>query len=127
MRVSVHHRREDGFTLVEVMVALVVFLIGFIGMAGVLATVVQSNRGASNRTRADQVLYQKVEEFLTTPYAAIASDSDQDTVGGVIFSRTWTVNENTPIANVMTIDLVARWTERGDTFQVRHSTIKSAN
>jgi prepilin-type N-terminal cleavage/methylation domain-containing protein len=120
-------RQEKGFTLIEVMVALVVFLIGFLGMAGLLSTVVQANRGASNHTRADQVLYEKIEELVTTPYAQVASGGDQDTVGDVVFTRQWTVSPNDPIGSVMTIDLVARWTERGDTFQVSQTTMKSAN
>jgi prepilin-type N-terminal cleavage/methylation domain-containing protein len=122
-----HPIKEEGFSLIEVMIALVVFLIGFLGMAGLLATITQSNRGATNRTRADQVLYQKVEEFMSTPYATITSGVDQDTVGDVVFTSQWTVNQNDPIPNSMTIDLVARWTERGDTFSVRQATIKSAN
>lgn len=124
---KLHLRRKEGFTLVEVMVALVVFLIGFLGMAGLLVTVVQSNRGASNRTRADQLLYEKVEEFTSTPYRDIATGTDEETVGRVVFTRDWTVTDNSPIPNAMTIDLVARWTERGRTFGVQQSTIKSAN
>jgi type IV pilus assembly protein PilV len=120
-------RREDGFTLIEVMVALVVFLIGFLGLAGLFASVAQSNRASSNHTRADHVLYQKIEEFMSTPYAEIATGSDETTVGEVVFDRSWTVTPNDPITNVMTIDIEARWTERGDTFRVQQATIKSAN
>jgi Tfp pilus assembly protein PilV len=109
------------------MVSLVIFLIGFLGMAGLFATVAQTNREASNRTRADQVLYEKVEEFMSTPYAAISSGADQDTVGQVVFYRRWTVSLNDPIAKVMTINLETLWTERGDTFRVQQATIKSAN
>lgn len=120
-------RRNEGFTLIEVMVALVIFLIGFLGMAGLLVSVMGSNRDASNRTRADELLYEKVEEFQLTSFADIESGSDQDTVGNVVFTREWVVSNNDPIPKVMTIDLTASWTERGDTLSVRQATIKSAN
>lgn len=120
-------RSEQGFTLIEVMISLVIFLVGFLGMAGLFSVVAQTNREASNRTRADQVLYEKIEQLVSTPYAAISSGADQDTVGQVVFHREWTVTPNSPIARVMTIDLEAMWVERGDTFRVQQATIKGAN
>lgn len=118
---------EAGFTLVEVMVALVIFLIGVLGVAGMLVTTIHSNRGGTNRTRADQLLHEKVEEFQSTSYGAITSGADQDTVAGVVFTRQWTVTQNDPIANVATIDLSASWSERGLTFEVGTATMRSAN
>ncbi len=120
-------RNERGFTLIEVLVATVILVIGLIGVAGLLTSVMQANRGAMNRTRAQQILVEKVAQFHSTAYANLASGSDQDTVGGVVFTRQWTVNPNTPIANASTIALTARWVERRDTFRVRQSTILSAN
>jgi type IV pilus assembly protein PilV len=126
-RSNVPARGTDGFTLIEVMVALVVLLIGVLGVAGMLVTTIQSNRGATNRTRADQLLHEKVEEFQSMPYSSILSGSSQDTVAGVVFTRQWTVNPNDPIASVATIDLTASWSERDQTFEVRTSTMRSAN
>ena len=117
-------RKANGFTLMEVMVALVVLLFGVVAMASLSAVVVQGNRGSTNRTRADEVLYQKVEQFQSMPYQAISSGSDQVTLGGVRFNRQWTVDPNTPSANVMRIRLRATWVERADTFHVRTTTLK---
>lgn len=117
----------SGFTLIEVVVALVVFLIGVLGISGLLVSTIQANRGATNRSRADELLYEKVEEFQSTSYAGINGGTDTSTVEGVVFTREWTVNPSDPIAGVMTIDLTARWTERGDTFQIETSTMRSAN
>lgn len=116
--------RDAGFTLMEVMVALVVLLFGVITMASLSAVVVQSNRGSTNRTRADEALYQKVEQFQSMPYQAVASGSDAVTIGGVRFSRAWVVEPNTPAPNVMRIRLRATWVERADTFRVTTTTLK---
>lgn len=121
---AIPRTRNAGFTLMEVMVALVVLLFGVITMASLSAVVVQSNRGSTNRTRADEALYQKVEQFQSMPYQAVASGSDAVTVGNVRFNRSWVVEPNTPAPNVMRISLRATWVERADTFRVSTSTLK---
>ena len=116
--------RRAGFTLIEVIVALVVLLFGVITMASLSAMVMQSNRGSTNRTRADQALYQKVEEFQSLPFQSISTGSDSVSIGGVGFLRSWEVDNNTPVANVMQIRLTATWVERTDTLRVRTTTLK---
>ena len=46
-----------GFTLVEVLVALVVLSIGLLGLAGLQSTGLQFNQGAVMRTHATQLIY----------------------------------------------------------------------
>lgn len=114
-----------GFTIVEFAVALVIFVIGILGVSGLLLTVIHANRGASNRTRADQLLYEKVEEFQSTPFASIEGGADQTSVGDVTFTRTWTVANDVPVENVATIEIAAEWSERDETFTVQTATMRS--
>lgn len=116
--------RSAGFTLVEVMVALVILLFGVLTMASLTVVMMQANRGSTNRTRADQALYQKVEQFQSLQFQSITAGSDSVAIGGVGFQRTWAVDNNTPVANVMQIRLTATWVERADTFNVRTTTLK---
>jgi type IV pilus assembly protein PilV len=44
--------RRNGFTLLEVLIALLVFSLGLLGMAGLLAVSVQTNHSAYLRTQA---------------------------------------------------------------------------
>ncbi len=46
-----------GFTLLEVMISLVIFSIGLIGLAGLQAIGLQNNRSAYNRTVATHIAY----------------------------------------------------------------------
>lgn len=116
-----------GFTLIEVMVALVMFTFGALGMAALTASIMQASRGDTNRSRASASLRQKVEEFQSLDYTAITSGSDVDTLAGVVFDRTWTVTVDSPAPLLRHIDLVATWTDAGRERQVRTETIRASN
>jgi len=116
-----------GFTLIEVMVALVMFTFGALGMAALTASIMQASRGDTNRSRASASLRQKVEEFQSLDYTAITSGSDVDTLAGVVFDRTWTVTVDSPAPLLRHIELVATWTDAGRERQVRTETIRASN
>lgn len=110
---------QRGFSLVEVMVGLVLMTIGVLGMAGLTVTVTQANRGATNWTRADQVLHEKIEEFQTADYADIAAGADTTWIAGMEFARFWTVEVDTPMTGVKLIEIQGAWQE-GPTSRTAH-------
>lgn len=118
---------RTGFTLIEVMVALVMFTFGALGMAALTASIMQASRGDTNRSRASASLRQKVEEFQSLDYTTITSGSDVDTLAGVVFDRTWTVTVDSPAPLLRHIELVAAWTDAGRERQVRTETIRARN
>ena len=111
-----------GISLIEVMVGVVLMTIGILGLAALSVTVAQANRGATNRTRADQVLHEKIEEFQTADYDEITNGDDEITVGDITFERTWTITDDTPMDGVKKIEILGTWDERGTTFQSRRMT-----
>lgn len=123
--VSRARRSTAGYTLVEAMVAMIVFLVGVLGVAGLLLVVVHANRDATNRTRAGQLVHEKIEELASVPFSALTGGADARTVGGVVFDRAWTVVPDTPIDRVARIEVEARWTERGRAFEVSSATYRS--
>lgn len=52
-----HDKSQTGFTLLEVMISIVIFSIGMLGLAGLQATSIQSNNIAYMRTIAMQSAY----------------------------------------------------------------------
>lgn len=52
-----HINHSAGFTLLEVMIAMVIFSIGLLGLAGIQATAIQNNNSAYTRTVAMQLAY----------------------------------------------------------------------
>lgn len=80
-------RDDDGFTLVETMVALVVISIVFSALAGFLVTSIKAQAANERRIRATQVGNQAVEDLRALPWDVLgfyASDAGyQPTVGGL--------------------------------------------
>jgi type IV pilus assembly protein PilV len=60
-------RRQSGFTLLEVMIALVIFSIGLLGLAGLQAGGLRSNAQAQLRTIATIQAYDMAERIRANP------------------------------------------------------------
>ncbi len=59
---------KDGFALVEVLIAMVVFAIGVLGIANLQYRAVHQNRVAFDRTRANAVALSVLEELKRLPF-----------------------------------------------------------
>ena len=79
-------RQSSGFTLLEVMIAMMILAIGLLGMASLMVTSLQNNQGAYARAQATVLAYDIVErmranrtkaEADSSPYA-LASGSPGD-------------------------------------------------
>ena len=125
-RIALRPAGEGGSTLIEVMIALVIFLIGSLAVAAFLLVSVRAQAGAGRRGQADQLLRAKVEELQSAAYAEVVDGSDAESLAGEVFERTWEVTEDEPIPRVKMILLEASWEERGRDFSVHATTLRSA-
>ena len=104
--------RIDGFTLIEVLVAMAIFAIAVLGLAVGATTVMRSNKTSYFNTIATNLAQDKMEELKATTASSITSGSDTPpAVNGVSFSRSWTVTANQPTAGVNQIDVTVTWTD----------------
>lgn len=60
-------RTADGFTLLEVMIALVIFSIGLIGLAGLQGLGMKNNQTSYTRTVASQLAYDLADRIRNNP------------------------------------------------------------
>lgn len=68
-------KSEEGFTLVEVVIALLIFLIAVMGVFATFAYAVNYNAGNNSRTRALVVLQQEVENLRSAKFTPSITDS----------------------------------------------------
>ena len=76
-------RGEGGFSLVEVLVAMLILTVGMIAIAALLAVTTQMAMGAREGARSTRLAQDKIDElmsmdFATDPAVAIGGDLTQD-------------------------------------------------
>ena len=117
------HRR--GFTLIEVVIAIVMLTFGVLASASLTAALMRSNSGVTNRTRAVETMREKVENLQSLRYSDIVGGNDTASIGGISFSRSWTVAADTPAANLKTITFTVTWTDRQGSHTISNQTIRA--
>jgi prepilin-type N-terminal cleavage/methylation domain-containing protein len=78
-----------GFTLVEVLVALIILTVGVLGLAGTTALAVRQVTFADVTSQRAVALQTVVERLRSLDYASVQNGSDS--VG--LFAATWTVTD----------------------------------
>jgi type IV pilus assembly protein PilV len=101
-RTSSAGSNDNGFTLVEVMIAMIVLVIGTLGVLGMQYYAVGGNAASKDMRVATNISQQLIEQFNAVPYASLASGSDTEPVpadetsisGGITYTRAWWVRSN---------------------------------
>lgn len=74
--VSVQSSKQRGFTLIEILVALIIMSIGLLGMASLQLNGMRSNQGAYLRTQASILAYDIADRMRANATQAKAGDYD---------------------------------------------------
>jgi type IV pilus assembly protein PilV len=131
MRSKLLLREKEGFTLIEVLVSLVILAIGLLMLATLQTISITGNKSSFGLSVASALGQQGLEQLMAKQaQGTVATDPGltngthtkltdpalipDQTVNGVVYSRTYTVNTNTPITGVMTVTMVVNWTVSGN-------------
>jgi type IV pilus assembly protein PilV len=117
---------EEGFTLVEIMIALVVLSVGLVALAGLQISAVRGNAFSKRMTTAVSVADEKMEQLKNSSYANIISESTtQVNQSNMSFSRQVTVANNSPLPDTKTVNVTVQWLEGSNSHSVPITTIIS--
>jgi len=106
---SISETKDNGFTIIEVMVVIGIFAIGIMAVASMQVSAFQGNRSAMLRTNAITLAAERMENLVSQNYALISADGE--TVDNLDIK--WTVSENTPLPDTKTIAVTVTWNDRG--------------
>ena len=112
-------RNQQGFTLAELLVALTIFAIGLLAVAGMQVTAIRTNSRSNTMTVATSMAQRVMEDilsrdpinpFFVTPGSDETYDLDRDSAATTVsvegagsYSATYSVTPDTPVANVTQI------------------------
>ncbi|MCE9574274.1 MAG: prepilin-type N-terminal cleavage/methylation domain-containing protein [Deltaproteobacteria bacterium] len=119
-------RREAGFTLIEILVAMLVLTVGLAGILSIAQTSSRAVGFARHATEASVVGEDKVEALRRIPSASLTSGSDLVDARAVVradglFTRRWDVQWTGTLA---TVQVVVTWIEDGDSHLISYRTMR---
>lgn len=139
---------DRGFTMIEVLIALVILFIGLLGIMSMHITSIYQNVYTRHLNKATHLADKKMEELLSLPYShPFLSDTDGDGSSGLddadstsadhfdpsnpiggLFYVYWNVApdvaDTTIFTGVKTITVIVKWHERGTWHTYKISSLK---
>jgi len=113
---------QQGFTLIEIMIALTIFAFGLLGIAALQGRAIQFNAGSNTRTATTAIAQSAMEEILAldagdpvfrADQAATVWDLDPNTAAnsltlpdGRVFNATWSILVDNPSPRISLVTVV---------------------
>lgn len=105
---------ENGFTMIEVLIALTIFAIGMLAVAGMQIMGIQGNAVAKWQTQSASWGSDRIERLITLDYDdADLSAGSHGPVTEDQYEISWVVTNDDPMANTKTLVVSVAWTDRG--------------
>ena len=107
-------KKSSGFTLAEVLIAMVILSVGLLGLSAMTIAMTKSLAFGNKLTTATALAQKKLEEIKNTSYTDVTSANyppeDYNTIAGYPqFSRSVTITIDSPIANTKTVTVTTAW------------------
>jgi len=108
-------KKEKGFTILEVIVAMSILTFGFLAVASMQATSIRGNSFAGGVTEGTTWAGYQVERLMALPYDHNDLDQAQNPhqVTEGRYAIVWNVTDDTPITNTKTINVTVTWMDHG--------------
>lgn len=117
--------RKEGFSLVEVMVSMVIFLVASMGLLPLLMTNMQANQGNLLHAQARRLAGEAMAALQVVDYSLLDVAADDVLQAGDVEVRQ-VVEEGAPGSNQSRITVTALWQQRGQQHRYQLQTIRSA-
>jgi len=106
---------DDGFTLIEVMIAIAVLTIGILGVMAMQVHSIDGNASAMRRTRALTLSQDAIERIMSAPFSSFAVGTTSST------NESYTIDQLVEVlpasaltaTDALRVTVTARWTEGG--------------
>jgi type IV pilus assembly protein PilV len=100
-------KRDQGYTLIEVLIGVVLLAVGLLAVAQMQILTITTNTAANQKTTAITLAQDQLEILRMRPYNTLGNAPLSDSSG--IYTRSWTVQNNTPANNMSTVTVTVSW------------------
>lgn len=120
---------NKGFTLIEILIALVILSVGLLAITSISLTVMKGNSFADKMTMATTLAQDRLEEIKNTAYDSVASANfptqDYGSISGFnAFRREVSITSSSPAINMKTITVTVLWRDgAGNSHNIELKTI----
>jgi len=120
-----------GFTLVEVLVAIVVFALGVLALNKVQMSTINSNTYSNQMSLATSLAHDQMDTLMSLAYThADLNAGNHSTTAAmplVTYTIAWTVVDNTPLTGTKTITITVQWNFKNANHSVIFSCAKGTS
>ncbi len=103
--------RSKGFSMVEVLIALLILAVALLALAGLMVTTTRHSSFGGHMTEASTFAQDKLEQLRISPWAGVATGNDAiQGSTGINYTRNWTVTPNTD-GNQRWVRIEIAWTD----------------
>ncbi len=114
---------SKGFSLIEILIALVILSIALLGLAGLMVQTTKNNSFGGRMTEAATFAQDKLEEFRAIGWVKIPPNTGgidhPNGATGIVYARNWQVAPNPINGNLKEITVTINWADQ--TNQTNHS------
>lgn len=140
-------KQQNGFTLIEVLIAMTIFAIGILAVASMQVTAITGNSFSCNLTGATTLAGDRMDALMSLDYNnhPDLSDTDGDGLAGldhatgvtadhnrtytgetnVVYNVFWNVADNVPVTDTKTVRMIVTWREKLTQKQISMDFIKA--